>query len=168
MAIITEYNRVQRANDFFPKNLYIGFGRTTAWADESSPPAPSVNATEIEELQFISKASINYVKPNGSQIIFKDTKWDLYDPPTTNDLYTNDIKYLYIRTTLLYDDFDFITFRQIGILENPVDSTGTICTNDKYTSSQLNSQGMLHYLDNRLKTVRQDGQQETVAIILEF
>ena len=168
MAIITNVSRTQRAIDFFTKNLYFGFGRTTVWTSELSPDEPVVTATEVEEVIFLAKVtSIEYVVPGGTEITFKDTTWTTVDPGT-EDLFEEDVKHLYVSTVLTYGDFELASFRQIGLLEDPTDSLDAVCSLDEYDNSEINSQGILHYLDNRIVTNRQVNQQETISIILEF
>jgi len=169
MAIITNASRTKRAIDFFTKNLYFGFGRTSVWTDELLPDAPELTTVEVEELLFISKITdIQYVTVGGVDIVFKDTSWTKLVPATDQDLYDANVSNLYIETILDYDDYELASFRQIGLLEDPLDDANESCDLSQYDDSVINSQGVLHYLDNRIVTNRQLNQLETISIILEF
>ena len=48
MAIMTLNGHVSRALDFYGRDdLYFGIGRTSAWADEKTPPIPEPTSVEI-------------------------------------------------------------------------------------------------------------------------
>lgn len=171
MAIITESSRTKRTIDFAEKNLYFAFGRTTAWDSEFSPPYPQVTDTEVEELIFLSKVQeVKYITPSQttSDIKFKDTDWTIQSYTEFADLYAAGVKYLYLSTLLTYDDYELTQFRQIGLLEDPLDLTPAICTASQYDDSEISDQGVLHYMDNRVVTNRQVNQTEKISIILEF
>jgi len=167
-ALLTINSRVQRAYDFSKKNLYLAIGRTqTPWEDETNPPVPSATATTIDELAFIKKIeTIKFVIPDANGTIsFRDTKWT---EVAEDDIYTQQARYLYLSTTLYYDKVPLVNYRQIGILENPVDTTGNICSEDFYDASSLQSQGFLHFIDNRQLVTRDISQYEVISVIIEF
>lgn len=166
MAIITKDSRTQRTLDFYGKNLYMGFGRTTAWDDEAYPDPPDELQSTIEELIFISKINTKqFVISGGSEITFKDTNWTSV---LQANIFTQNVINLYLTVLIDYDNYPIVGYRQIGILENPIEVGGEICDQDIYTAAQIQNQGILHYLDNRLLTNRNPAQKENVSIILEF
>ncbi len=166
MAIITLDSRTQRAADFITKNLYFGFGRSTEWTNPDLPDIPLNTESEIEELFFIAKVTkASFVISPGVDITFKDTTWR---EVLEENIYTDNVTNIYLETLLDYDSFEFASFRQVGLLENPLNLLGESCILSQYDDSEISSQGILHYLDNRLVTNRQIDQQELISIILEF
>jgi hypothetical protein len=168
-GIITKDSRTQRTMDFKSKNLYIGAGRTTSWTDENNPPLPDTNSSEIEELEFIKKVSVlKFVVQddiNGT-IVYRDTKWREIQEA---DIYTESCYHLFIQVDFDYDNLPLITYRQIGIIESPIEIDGVSeCTQISYVNTEISSQGILHYLDNRYPTVRQLDNMERISIIIEF
>jgi hypothetical protein len=172
MAIITNNSRTRRTEDFFSKNLYFGFGKTSPWTDENLPDQPLTSTNLITELAFISKITeIKYIKPSlndNADINFKNTHWDIVTPVDSQTIYNENVSNLFIKTVLNYDTYELISFRQVGLLENPKDLNNNFCTNERYDDSELTNQGILHYLDNRIVTNRQVNQLESISIILEF
>jgi len=167
MAIITLNNRTQRTYDFSQKTLYFAFGRTTPWTDEFSPDPPDETSDSVEEISFIKLAdNIKFVKEDvAGTITYRDSKWSEVAP---GDIWTENVVAMYMDAELDYDNYPVIGYRQVGILENPLDTSDQVCTLDSYLSNQINSQGILHYIDNRLVTYRASDQVEKVSIILEF
>jgi len=172
-AILTEKSRIQRCEEFYNKvntALYLGVGRTqTEWDEPDNPPIPDAGITELEELGFIKKITADEVKfvkpdPNG-EIEFRNTKWTEILP---SEIYTEGGRYLLFTVRLEYDDVPLLTYRQVGILEEPKDLNGDVCTNDIYLPDELSSQGFLHYVDNRTAITRDSSQYEEINIILEF
>jgi len=93
-----------------------------------------------------------------------------------SNIMTNDIHYLYYEAALDYengtpDTLPLITYRQIGLLEGPIDDTETPCTGSVYTSLSATEeypQGILHYIDNRPPVTRTLSQKESIQLIIEF
>lgn len=166
-AIITNINRIQRTYDFAQKVLYFGIGRLTNWSDETLPPTPAFTSTQIEELNFIAKVeNLKYIIPDEEgEIYYINTRWTEI---AENDIYAQNCYNLYLDVTLDYDNYPIIDYRQVGLLENPTDIYDEICRQNKYLVNEINSQGILHYLDNRVVTYRQLNQQERISAILEF
>ncbi len=168
-AVITNINRIQRTLDFASKILYFGIGKESEWTDETTPDIPDVSADEITELSFISKVSgIKYVKPDeAGEIVYMASKWTEVD---IGNVWTEEIVNLYLECILDYNNYPVISYRQLGMLEEPKNIAGDVCSLDKYILSELHAtdRGLLHYLDNRLVTHRQTNQQEKISIILEF
>lgn len=96
-----------------------------------------------------------------------------------SNIYTNDVSRIYYEGIFDYDNGTpdalpvDITYRQIGLLENPINSAEAICTGDVYLAASLSGtaeypQGVLHYVDNRTPVTRSDSQRESLQLILEF
>ena len=93
-----------------------------------------------------------------------------------SNLLTNDVHHLYYESVLDYDNgtpdsLPLITYRQVGLLENPIDPSGDICTGSVYTSLSATAefpQGVLHYIDNRVPVIRTISQRESIQLIIEF
>lgn len=93
-----------------------------------------------------------------------------------SNLFTNDIVNLFVEAILDYDNgtpdsLPLITYRQVGLLEKPINTSEAICTGSVYTSLSANEefpQGVLHYIDNRAPVTRTAAQRESIQIIIEF
>lgn len=84
MATTTVRGHVSRALDFFERDdIYMGIGRSTPWTNEANPPAPSTDATELEEVIGYKKLEYCYLvvpdNVNGT-ISYRDTKWRIVTP----------------------------------------------------------------------------------------
>jgi len=66
-----------------------------------------------------------------------------------------------------------VTYRQVGLLENPIDIAESICPLNTYLPGSLSAtsqfpQGILHYIDNRPPIIRTLTQKESISLIIEF
>lgn len=66
-----------------------------------------------------------------------------------------------------------VQFRQVGLLEDPIDSSEAVCSLTTYLPGSLSAtaeypQGKLHYIDNRPPIYRTLTQRETIALVIEF
>lgn len=99
------------------------------------------------------------------------TEWTI-----KSNLLLNNVHNLFYSVDLDYangapDTLPLITYRQVGLLENPIDPAETICTGSVYTSLSTTAefpQGILHYVDNRGPIIRTITQRETIQVIIEF
>lgn len=96
-----------------------------------------------------------------------------------SNLKTNDIHHLFYECEFNYDNGTpdqlpvGITYRQIGLLEEPYKLDETLCDGLVYLPASLSTTkdfpaGHLHYIDNRVGINRISSQSETIALIIEF
>lgn len=125
-------------------NIYLGIGRSTAWADESKVPESDPTADGLEEPIAYTKAQSVYlcklVEGNKKgALIFGGKSYDTVSPTANLD---PDANYVYAATKFSYNDLQQeVQFRQVGlfigfkpkadvhstiILPSQVDSTGTM------------------------------------------
>lgn len=78
MAIATNQGHVNRAIEFYNRvSKFFSIGRTTAWDDDSNPPAPTTGMYAIDELVGFKKVDNCYLviqDPNGT-IDYRTEKW---------------------------------------------------------------------------------------------
>lgn len=126
MAITTTRAHVSRALDFFNKNsIYFAIGKKTPWDDDTdTPPAPSVDASELQELIGFKKVeSIHLVVPddiNGT-ISYRQSKWTVVSP---DEAIEKGAKWVYLETTLRYDELPLGHYRQVGLFTGLVPFVG--------------------------------------------
>lgn len=174
MASITTINlRILNAiNLKNQENLYFAIGRTTAWDDEENPDTPSTDTKEIDELIYIKKISIK-------QLVKLDDPYDVYTVSVTVDnvdynyvaeanAYTEEAHRVYLSSTISYDSIapTDTSFRQIGILLDPLDSNGDNLTGVEYLAASVANQGQLLYYMNRTLITRDPAEQDKIEIII--
>lgn len=125
MAIVTEGAHVSRALDFFVKpNIYVGIGKSTPWNDEDTPPTPTSDITELEEIIGYKKVEATYLvipdETNGT-ISYRDTKWSVV---SQSEAMAKNAKYVYLETSIRYDELPLIAYRQIGLFSGLVPYKG--------------------------------------------
>jgi hypothetical protein len=81
--------------------------------------------------------------------------------------------YRVLVTTTLKDEGDKIPYsaiyRQIGLIVDPLDSHGAFLTGDVYAADEFElSSGELVYLENKSPIHREEGQNETLNLMLIF
>lgn len=157
------------------ENLYLAIGRTTPWTDEENPDTPLVTQDEVEELIYIKKIMVKHA------VVLEDP-YDAYSASVTINginydyvedddvVYDTPILKLYLNTQILFSDIapTDTTFRQIGILLNPKDSSGELLTNAEYLAASVADQGELLYVSNHKAITRDPSQSEKYDFLLIF
>lgn len=99
-------------------SIYLGIGRSTAWADENKVPDSDPTATGIEEPIAYTKAQSVYlcklVKDNKKgSLIFGGKSYNTVSPIASLD---PDANYVYAATKFSYSDLQKeVQFRQVGL-----------------------------------------------------
>jgi len=148
MAITTNRAHVVRALDFFNKSeTYFAIGKRTAWSEEdgsgasdTNPPAPDTMTTEIKEtIGFKKVENIFMVVPDNDEgtISYRDSRWKVV--PADQALAQN-AKWVYIDTTIRYDELPLGFYRQIGVFTDLKKKKGekevvTLTVNSKATEA---------------------------------
>jgi hypothetical protein len=131
--------------------FWIAVGRTSAWPNESSPPAETVTTETIDQIQGLKRADlVQFVKEDANgTIIFKDKKYSVVEEA---DIYTDDAIWLYFSGWLLFDQFPVVTFRQTAIFVDVIPTSGNE-GKDVLLPSQVQSYGkMIGYVNHLAKT----------------
>lgn len=173
---VTVYlGHTDRALGFFESDsVYFGLGRTTPWPPNETgsetdkgfiPPEPDLAATTLDELVCMKKVSqklLVYPDDKG-EIQFNGTRWKILTKEQAVELQS---RWVYITTTLYYDEVDLTQYRQVGIFNRVQPKsgvTGTVLTPDK-----IQSVGLLIGLNNRGVTTRQTDTRDTYSLVIEF
>ncbi len=161
----------------------ISFDTTGDTIDDSADSLPIFPIGHTIKVSGATNAGyLTVVSSSTSQIEVSEdltTQTEGTEYTIKSNIYTNSVSRIYYESILAYDDGTpdnlpvDITYRQVGLLENPVDDTETICSGDCYLESSLSSaeeypQGVLHYIDNRSPVTRSTSQREAIQLILEF
>lgn len=175
-AIISTKMRVLAALNFKNEpNIYVGIGRAiTPWTDENNPPTPVVGQTEIEELVYIKKIGVKHlvivddpydVNPVDVQVAGVD-----YNYVDDADAFDESANRVYLSTSILFSDIapSSTTFRQIGLLIDPKNSSGELLTDGEYLAADVADQGELVYIDNISPITRDPSQSEKIENIILF
>ena len=168
MAISTVYDHVDRAISFVNKtNLFLGIGKQTPWVDEDVPQVPSINTlTIVEPLGFIKVELQQLVVPDESGTIeYRDGNWKAV---SEEDAFTLNSKWVYVSAYLKYAEFPLGSYRQIGLFSGLQRAEGVDVGQVILLPSEVADTGILHIIDNRKVTTRQEEQKEHINFILEF
>lgn len=144
MAILTLKGHISRALNFYNNHdsLYAAIGKSTRWAENDceelktswdpdkdydlDPPVPSINDDFLEliGLKKIESAFMVIQDDNGT-LEYRGTKWriiEMFDEnnqPTVKNVYKEGSRWVYISTTLTYDEITTtLPYRQVGIFSN--------------------------------------------------
>lgn len=165
-AVLTNYHHTTQALRFLAAtNKYVAIGRTTAWTNEGSPPAPDTSATVVEEVVCYAplvQATL-VVEDAGGTIGHLGTN---YKTVSQGDAYTEGATKVYVKAEFPYSDAPLVTFRQIGFF------TGLTKTGDAGNGILLPEKvvdpGVLEVLDNRTATTRSADKVDVFAALLTF
>lgn len=168
MAITTLNSHIQRAVEFFQKDdIYFGIGRTTAWEDEDSPPEPVFETSTIEEPIGFKKAEQAYlvVPDEEGEIVYQDSTWSVV---TLDEAFVKKARYVFISTTIRYDELPLGRYRQVGVYSGLEPVEGTAPGKFNLLPEEVKVQGILEVIDNRQDSNRQADQKETLNLIIKM
>jgi hypothetical protein len=176
-AIFTTANRVHNLIKLRDEsNLFLALGKyQTEWDDSENPPTPLVTQTEVEELIYIKKITVKHAIVDedpydaySASVTINGVDYDYVDDDDT--LYDDLVLKLYVSAQISFDDIapTDTTYRQVGILLNPKDSSGNLLTDGEYLAADVADQGQLIYVGNFIGVTRDDSQQEKFDIIVNF
>lgn len=169
MSVSTVASHVKRALSFFnDPAIYLGIGKSSAWADDNNPPAPDTNATTLLELIGFRKADNVYMvvqdNTNGT-IAYQNTKWSIVTP---SNAYTQGAKWVYVSATINYDELPLGYYRQVGVFSGLQLANGVSGSQLALLPAQVSNVGTLEVIDNRQPSNRQTNQKETLSVVIEF
>lgn len=156
---LTETARVQLAQQFYSKTLWLAWGTSnTNWND--NPPAETVTATEL--LNEVGRRKVlqkNYVRPNATGAIETQAgNWEISTTPT---------KHVYLRVVYGFTDAPTSTICQFGLFDGVEPQPGQ--ENSNYLlPAQVKTRGNLLTIENIKNIYRNNQQKEVHEIILTF
>lgn len=179
MAIATTSAHVSRALDFFNKSDHIFFaiGRTTPWPNDSDdntemeanfqPPAEDIEATALDDVIGYKKVeSIYLVVPDeNGEIVYDEQRWRVVSP---DNAYTEKAKFVFIETTIRYDELPLGFYRQVGVYTGLTRKEGVSSAKFNLLPEEVEDAGVLEILSNRKPSNRQADQKETINLVIEF
>lgn len=176
LPIIPYSGHCSRALNFYDMSdtLYFGLGKTTQWSDNETdssfiPPEPDINATNLEELVGLKKATrVMLVMPDDDgEIEYRGSTWKSI---SIDDAIRNNARWVLVETTIYYDEMPITDYRQIGIFSRVQKADGigddqTVLLTDRGDIKEL---GILEVLDNRHVVTRQSDTKDVYQMIIEF
>lgn len=167
-AINTNGSHVSRALDFYNKDsIYFCIGKSAAWPDETTPPDPSITATDISEIIGFKKVEVKQLvipDPDGT-ITYRSSKWSVVSP--ANAL-AQGAKYVYLKTVIQYNDLPVGYYRQVGLYSNLIPAVGVPAGQYNLLPSEVANRGILEALDNRIAAYHALDGRDTLSIIIQF
>ncbi|MNW28265.1 hypothetical protein D3C74_50870 [compost metagenome] len=169
MATTTVHGHVARALEFFERNdIYFAIGHPDPWeGDDNLPPAPTINATDIESVVGYKKVETIYLvvpDENGS-IQYRDSRWRIVP---ADQAVTESARWVYIDCYLRYDELPLTDYRQLGVFSRLEKAEGIPTGKMALLPNEVAKKGILEVIDNRKKTSRQLDQKEQLSIVIEF
>lgn len=168
MAITTVGAHVSRALDFFAKqDIYFAIGRTTPWEDDNNPPSPNSDMTSIDEVIGYKKLEASHlvIPDDAGTISYRESNWKIVPK---DDAYTQKAKWVYIETTIRYDELPLGFYRQIGVYTGLKLKSTTEAGQTALLPDQVEDPGILEIVDNRGPSNRLADQKEKLTLIIEF
>lgn len=199
MATVATYlSHVGKAVNFFfnQSNLIFAIGRSTPWGekpgesggtlliDDTHPPYPSLDMTEIDEIIGYKRVNNKFfVIPDETSVepIVDGVHWrkiTLTNPPADEEAAKEALIALVkeVRSRWIYLDFqidpnDFVgfTYRQTGLYSGLKILPPATESMKVYSPEHIQTgSGILEVIQNRSPVTRQIDQRELVSVVLEF
>lgn len=168
MAITTRSAHVNRAlNFFYQTDVYFAIAKSTPWPDEKVPPAPADTDTALLETIGYKKVENMYlvVPDDNGTISYRDSKWRVVPP---DQALAQGAKYIYIDTTIRYDELPLGDYRQVGVFTGLTRNDGVSSAKYNLLPSEVQSPGTLEVIDNRVSAPRQLDQKEKLSLVIQF
>lgn len=150
-------------------NMYVGIGKSSAWPNDSQPPAEDETKTNIDEPLFFKKVmSATLCRPLKSGETAPSNAFtlgtDTYIPFSSNSMYSEFTPYVYIVTSFSYTDIGSVSFRETGLFAGLTVNSGvskTVLT----PADVANVGGMISYSNHSPVTLNSSGKY-TAGILL--
>lgn len=161
---------------------FIAIGRTTPWEDETNPPRPNEDATEIEELIGLQRVAwIKYAKPIPNPTTLQKKLGiyykGLYYSVTNDTEIALEDGYTSVMLGVVLDRDTIpaipvgVEFRQIGLYDGVKATSQEIeygITREQFYNKSPEDRGMLLTIDNRGPILRQKDQAEELIALIDF
>lgn len=150
----TDTGRAQRGIDFLRDrpSIWLGYGRTSPWPDESTPPKVNRRAVTVEEmfgLKLLSDAALVVPDENGP-IKSDEVRYRRVTNQEGLDLQT---PHMYLDFILQPHELAEISYRQVGVFVDAIPAEG-FGSFSLLTPNRFQSLGRLVYLANFPKRTR--------------
>ena len=170
--ISTMGSHVKRALQFYNDGtVYFAIGKSTQWNPEDTPIAEDAATQDLLEVIGFKKVEIKYlVVPddiNGT-IVYRSGKWRIITPATATKAQQEGARWVYIQSTLLYDELPLSDYRQIGVYSDVQLVGGVSPSKYALLPSEVSNNGILEAYTNRAKASRAIDQKDAITLILEF
>lgn len=165
-AILTDFHHVTQAIRFLnATNVYGALGRTTAWTNEASPPAPDPADTELDEtICYAPLTTQTLVVPDAGGSIEVDGV--LYTAVSEANAYTSGAIRVYVEARFDYDNAPLVTWRQAGFYSGLVKGGGA--GSGILLPADVSDPGILETCDNRTPTTRAIDKVDVITAVIQF
>lgn len=172
LPVTTTMGHVSRALSFFElDNIYFALGKTSPWDGELeenfSVPLPSVSATTLDELigmKRVDVKSLVYPDEEGT-VVYRDKTWRKISAEEAVKLGAH---WVYIESSILYEDFPETAYRQIGVFSRVVANEDVPVTQTVLLPENIKDTGILEILDQRKVVTRHEDSRDRFSMIIEF
>lgn len=170
LPVTTYLGHTDRALGFYESDsIYFALGKTSKWDGEDLegfiPPSPELNSVSLDELVCLKKTSQKLlVHPSDfGEIEFDGQYWKIITEEEAKNLQS---RWVYVTTTIRYNEVDLAEYRQVGIFNRVVPKEGI--TDAVLTPENIEDLGLLIALNNRYRVTRQVDTRDTYSLIIEF
>lgn len=177
LPVTTVMGHVSRAISFYELNgIYFAIGRKTPWPGELeaaelktdySVPLPDIEATCLDELIGMKRVTTkSLVLPDqDGTVIYRDSIWRRITP---EEAIQRQAHWVYIETSIYYDELPDVNYRQIGVFSRVKLKEGISPTKQVILPEEIADTGVLEVLDHRKVVTRNEDSKDTFSMIIEF
>lgn len=167
----THLGHTDRALSFVESNsVYFALGRTSPWPGGENekgfvPPEVNLDADNLDELVCMKRATqkLMVVPDKTGEIEYDGQNWKVVDNATA---ITRKSRWVYITTTIRYNELELSQYRQVGIYNRVVPNDGV--TKDLLLPINIKDRGLLIACNNRGVVTRQTDTRDVYSMIIEF
>lgn len=148
-------------------NIWIGYGKTSAWGNPDDPPDVTYGTTDIQELVALKKAEVvKLVVPDPSGTI--EHAGTLWREVSIDNARSEGARCVYIATYLRYDEVPVVPFRQTGVYVDITRAEGVLPGKLVLLPGEIADHGYLLSVSNRTVLPRATDQKELIEALIEF
>lgn len=166
MGLKTTSHHVAEALRFYnAASKYFAIGRSTAWPNESSPPAEDPDAVAVEEvIGYAPTYQVKLLKQDvGGSFTYNGTN---YTEVTPANAYTEEATFVYVDARVVGNELPLTTFRQYGLFTGLVPAQGAPA--GVLLPNQVSSPGVLEALKNRAAVARYADKTDVPTFLFSF
>lgn len=170
LPVTTYLGHTDRALGFYEsESVYFALGKTSKWDNEDIegfiPPAPALDATTLDELACLKKTSqkLMVIPSDFGEIEFDGQYWKII---TKEEAIKLQSRWVYLTTTMRYNEVDLAEYRQVGIFNRVKPKNGV--TSEVLYPDEVDDLGILIALNNRYRVTRQIDTRDIYSLIIEF
>ena len=171
LPVTTYLGHTDRALSFANSNsVYFALGKTSPWSQDENdkvyiPPEVDLNANNLEELVCMKKVTQKLMvipDPTG-EIEYDGQNWKVV---SDSDAIRLRSRWVYLTTTIRYNELELSQYRQIGVYNRVVPNDGV--TRDLLLPAHIKDTGLLIACNNRGVVTRQPDTRDVYSMIIEF